>query len=96
MSQGIGVKGSKDMKKVSVWSMEEMRTMPNIAVEEDTEETEKWRGLSQSEIDQSWKSLAERMEESWTSTRSKKGKKRLSEVEVLLWNGEGCAKATKW
>ena len=32
-------------------------------MEEDTEEVEKRRGLSQSEIGQSWKNLGERMEE---------------------------------
>ena len=43
--------------------MEEMEGKPNIAVEEDAEEMKKWRGLSLSEMDQSWKNLAERMEE---------------------------------
>ena len=43
--------------------MEEMREQPNIAVEVDTEEMRKWRGLSQSEMDPCWKKLAERMEE---------------------------------
>ena len=32
-------------------------------MEEDTEEVEKWRGLSQSDIDQSWGNLAGRMED---------------------------------
>ena len=63
MSQGKGMKGFKEKKKVSGWSSEEMREKPNIALEEDTEEMRKWRGLSQSEMDQCWKTLAERMEE---------------------------------
>ena len=33
MSQGKGVKGFKGKKKVSGWSMEEMRRKANIAVE---------------------------------------------------------------
>ena len=33
MSQGKGVKGLKEKKKVSGWSMEEMREKPNIDVE---------------------------------------------------------------
>ena len=54
MSRGTGVKGFKEKKKVSGWSMEETKEKLNIAVEEDTEEMKKWRGLSQSEMDQSW------------------------------------------
>ena len=63
MSQGIAVKGIKEKKKVPGWSVEEMKEKLSIAVEEDAEEVKKWRGLSQSEIDQSWKIWAERMEE---------------------------------
>ena len=63
MSQCNGVKDVKEKKKVPVWSIEEMREKLNIAVEEDTEEIRKWRGLSQSEMDQCWKNLAGRMEE---------------------------------
>ena len=63
MSQGIGVKGFKENKKVSGLSMEEMKEKPNIAVEVDTEEMRKWRGLSQSEMDLCWKNWVERMEE---------------------------------
>ena len=43
--------------------MEEMEEELRSAEKEDAEEVKKWRGLSQSEIDQSWKNLAERMEE---------------------------------
>ena len=43
--------------------MEEMREELSVAEKEDAEEVKKWRGLSQSEIDQSWKNWAERMEE---------------------------------
>ena len=54
----------------------------------------KWRGVSQSEMDQCLKNLAGRMEEEvqgkYKVEESKK--KRLSEVEVLPWNGEGFAK----
>ena len=38
MSQETGVKGFKEKKKVSAWSMEDMKEKPNIALEEDTEE----------------------------------------------------------
>ena len=41
MSQGKGVKGFKEKRKVSGWSMEEMREKPNIALEIDTERNEK-------------------------------------------------------
>ena len=50
VSQGKGVKGVKEKKKVSGRSMGEMREKPNIAVEVDTEEMRKWRGLSQREV----------------------------------------------
>ena len=86
MPQGKGVKGFKETKKVSGWSVEEMRKKPNIAVEVDTDEMRKWRDLSQSEMGLCWKNLAERMEE------SKKAKKRLSEAEVPFWNGKGWLK----
>ena len=55
MSQGTGVNGFKEKKKVSGWSMEGMKEKPNIAVAEDTEEMKKMRGLSQSEMDLCWK-----------------------------------------
>ena len=69
-----------------------MKEKPNIAVEADTEEMRKWRGLRHSEMDLFWKNLAGRMEEE-VLNKYEVTEKRLSEVEVLLWNGEGCAKA---
>ena len=62
MSQGKRVKHSKK-KKVPGWSIKEMKERPDIAVEEETEDMKRWRSLSQSEMDLSWKKLAERMEE---------------------------------
>ena len=41
MSQGIGVTGIKEKKKVSGWSMEEMKEKLSIAVEEESEEVKK-------------------------------------------------------
>ena len=41
MSQGKGVKGLKDKKKVPGWSIEEIEEKPNIAEVEDTEEMRK-------------------------------------------------------
>ena len=38
-----------------------MNEETHIAVVEDTEEMRKWRGLSQSEMDLSWRKLAARM-----------------------------------
>ena len=34
--------------------MEEVKEELNVSQKEDAEEVKKWRGLSQSEIDQSW------------------------------------------
>ena len=66
--------GFKEKKKAPRWSIEEMKEKPNVAVEEDTEEMRKWRGVSQSEMDQCWNNLAEWRRKSWTSIRSKKTK----------------------
>ena len=63
LSQGKGVKGPKEKKKVPGWSIDEIKEKPNIAVVEDTEEMRKWRGLSQSEKDRCLKNLAENFEE---------------------------------
>ena len=62
-SQGKRVESPKDKTKVPGRSVEEMKEKPNITVEEDTEEMRKWRGLSQSEMDQCWWHSADRMEE---------------------------------
>ena len=44
-----------------------------------------------------WRNVAEKMEEEvldkYKVENGKKKKKMLSEVGVLFWNGEGCAKA---
>ena len=45
-----------------VRSTKEKKNTPNSLLEEDTEETRKWRGLDQNKI-QCWKKLMERMEE---------------------------------
>ena len=66
MSQGKGVKGFKEKWKVSGWSTKEMRERPSIALEIDTGGIRKWRGLSQSEVDQCLKNLAGRVEEEVT------------------------------
>ena len=63
MSQGEGVRGPKENKRVPGWSAEETNDKPNTDTVEDAEETEKWRGLSQSEMDLRWNNLAGRMEE---------------------------------
>ena len=83
MSQCKGVKGFKEKRKVSGWSMEEMRETANIALEIDTEEMRKWRGLSQSEMDQCLKNLAGRMEEEVM------GKDKVEESKKEAFRGRG-------
>ena len=61
-SQGKGVKCTKEKKIVKGWSTVEMKGKPSSSLEEDTEEMRKWRGMSQGEMNQCWKNLAERME----------------------------------
>ena len=85
--KGMEVKGIKEKKNVSGWSKEEMKEKLSIAVEEDTEEVKKWRGLSQSEIDQSWKNLAERMEEEVLDKyKVEESNKEAFGGKVLPWN----------
>ena len=63
VSQGKGVNCFREKKKVSGWSMEEVRESQILRVEVDTEDIRKCRGLSQCEMDLCWKNLTERMEE---------------------------------
>ena len=63
MSQGTEVNGLKGKLKVSGWSTEERKEKLSVAEKEDAGEVKKWSGLSESEMDQSWKKLAGRMEE---------------------------------
>ena len=62
-SQGGRVKNPTEKKKVPGWSIEEMKERPGMAVEEETEEMNKWRSLNQIGIYLCWKNLAERTEE---------------------------------
>ena len=45
------------------WSFEEMKEKPSSTLEEDTEDMNKRRGMSQEEWDQCWKMFAEKIEE---------------------------------
>ena len=81
------VKSFQEKKKVPGWSIEEMKEKPNIAVEEDTEEMRKWRGLSHSKMDQCWRNLVERVEEEALENYKVEESKR----EVHPWNGGECA-----
>ena len=97
MSQGKGVKGFKEEKKVPRWSIEEMKEKPNIAVEEDTEEMTKWRGLSQSEMDQCWQNLAERMEEDVLDKyKVEEGKREASRGRGVPWKWRSVRKNKKY
>ena len=62
MSQGGGVRGPKEKKRVPGWFTGEIKEKPNIDTVGDAEELEKWRCCNQSEMDLCWKNLAERME----------------------------------
>ena len=69
--------------------MEEMKEKLNIAVGEDTEEKKKWRGLSQGEMDQTWKNVPERMEEEVLD------KCKVEESKKEAFRGRGCSSATE-
>ena len=65
----------KNYMKVGVKKLLRAGMMPARTWRADTEEMKRWRSLNQIEMDLSWKKLAERMEEeSWTSTKSKRGR----------------------
>ena len=53
---------TQEKKRVKGWSTEEMKDKVNSLVEIDTEEMIKRRGLSQEEVNQCWKILAEQIE----------------------------------
>ena len=58
------VKGTEEKKKVKGWSTEEVKDKPREDREKDTEEKMiKWRSMSQEEMYECWKGLAEKMEE---------------------------------
>ena len=52
MSQGEKARGTREKKKVKVWSREEMKDMRSSSLEEDTGEMMEWRSMSQEEMDQ--------------------------------------------
>ena len=59
MSQCKKVKSTEEKKKVKGWSTEEMKNKSR----EDKEKVIEWKCMSQEEMDQCWKKVAERMEE---------------------------------
>ena len=62
VSQGEKARGTKEEKKVKVWSAEEMKDLPTSSLEEDTEDMSTWRSLNQEEMDHAGRILAGRME----------------------------------
>ena len=59
MSQGEEGKCTEEPKTLKIWSIEEMQGKPSSSLAVDTEEMRQWRGMSQEEMDQCWKNLAE-------------------------------------
>ena len=61
MSQGEkGESAQEEKKKIKGWSTEEMKEKPSSSLEEDIGEMIEWRSMSQEEVDQCWKKLAEK------------------------------------
>ena len=90
MTKGEEVKCTKEKKKGR--STEEMKVKANILLEEDTEEMIKWRSLSQEEIGQWWKNLAENIEAKFQDKyKIEEGGQRCPR-----WNGGGRAKTRKY
>ena len=63
MSQCGKAKGLEEKKKLKGWSIEETKDKQRSSWEEDTEGMIDWRSMSQEEMDQCWKELAEKTEE---------------------------------
>ena len=63
MSQDKKTKGVEEKKKVKRWSTEEMKNKPCDVRREDSEEMIAWKTMSQEEVDNCWKKLAEKREE---------------------------------
>ena len=63
MSQDKKGKGVEEKKKVKRWSTEEMKNKPCDVRREDSEEMIAWKTMSQEEVDNCWKKLAEKREE---------------------------------
>ena len=76
-------------KKSERMSSEEMKNKPSSSAAEDSEEIIAWRTMSQEEMDQCWKKLAEKTEEEafLTHKRWTTAKEELSEAEALCWDG---------
>ena len=63
MSQDEQARGTREKKKVKGWSTEEMKEKQSSSWDEDTEGMIGSRSMSQEEMGQCWKELAETMEE---------------------------------
>ena len=83
--------------EVKGWSTEEMKNKPSSFWEEETEEMIGWRSVSQEEMDQCWKKLAEKIEEE-VLDRYKSGRQQKRSLQRLgLFVGmEACAKEQKY
>ena len=91
MSQGKKMRGIKGKKKVIGWSTEEMKDKANNLLEEDTKEMRKWSGMSQEEMDQCWKNLAERMGRSSGQVQGRGQQKKGSQRQRRAAGVEACA-----
>ena len=61
--EGKKARGTEEKKKVKVWSTEKVKNKPRDDREDDTGVMVEWRSMSQEEMDQCWKKLAEKIEE---------------------------------
>ena len=83
------VKGIAGKKIVKGWSTEEVKKKSREDREEDTEEMIEWRSMSQEEVDECWKRLAEKMEEEvldkYNVEDSKRGVRKNRKYRTRKW-----------
>ena len=75
-------KGIEEMKKVKGWPTVETKNNPRDDREEDTEEMIEWRSMSQDEMDECWKKLAQKIEDEVLDMRCLQRKRLLSKMEA--------------
>ena len=92
MSQGDEVRGAQVKNKVKGWSTEEMKDKTRSQLEDDTGEMMNWRSMSQENMDQCWKKLAEKNGGRGFGQVQGRGQQKRGLPRQPFWNGGACEK----
>ena len=94
------MRGAQEKKKVKGWSTEEMKDKTRSKLEDDTGEMMNWRSMSQENMDQCWKKLAEKNGGRGFGQVQGRGQQKRGLPKQPFWNGGACEKQevqnTKW